>query len=860
MTQTIDHAFKISSKKGVAFNNTIETNLITNPHRGKVTFNYKNRPIGSNSGKNSFDSKNNHDKHSYINTEDHSKLIGIIKSIIDSQDLPPKKSVFKFDNTPEAALFNSKILAAYDFDYEKVLSKQKNTTIDYGSEFRHPSVLNKLLKFHKNNKRIESFLSHGTDTSLSPLDEETLKADCSANIERGNHTSSSKSKEDIEFVTETYKKEVEKGWMIPFTKESIAKMKNACVIPIGTVHQTTIDEKGNPKEKRRLTHDCSWEGPSSHSINNRINEELLEPLQYGRCIFRVLHNIQHMRFNNPTKRILMTKHDLDSAYRRLHWHAKCALLCITIVNSIAYLLTRLCFGIASGPSEWCLISETIVDFASILIADSSWNPKKIFNPKKEISSEIEYLDDSIPLKTTKEILFKVPTTDSYIDGYIDDMITIIIALNHLIYKAIQVIPLLCLVFFRPVHDNEPLERTDILSTKKLIAEGKLSEVKTFLGWTINTRSMRVYLPSLKALNWIKEIDDSLHSKKLGFKKLEKLIGKLNHAAFIIPFSRYFLNRIRYQMHLAKKFGPQKLSGGSREDLVLFKDLLAIMSTNGASIANITFSLPDYFCWSDACSYGMGGYNSAGQAWQWKLPSQYINKVSINLLEFVASVVTIILTLQGREKDSRIFAFTDNSSALGWLHKASFHPATQHKHDFVARELARFMVKNEFSIFSEHIKGEQNSVADTLSREFSLTKSELTSHITRLFPQQVSQNFTIIDIPQDLISWISSILDDSTTNAVSVSKHPKKKKHTLRNRPIFVQEQTLKTNSYQSSTIKKKSKSSAPSPLQSEETFLVKLKRKHCSPDQLKTHYDMFVRCSGLTDSAIRELTSQEIQL
>ena len=258
------------------------------------------------------------------------------------------------------------------------------------------------------------------------------------------------------------------------------------------------------------------------------------------------------------------------------------------------------------------------------------------------------------------------------------MLTIIVALDHLLQRAIQVIPLLCLVFFRPVHKNKPLDRTDIISSKKLLAEGCLSEVKNFLGWTINTRTMRVYLPKLKAMIWITEINEVLHNKSASYKKLEKLIGKLNHAAFITPFSRFFLNQIRHQMMLAKKFGSQKLSKNTKEDLILFKDLLAIMSTNKASIANITHSLPDYFCWSNACNHGIGVFNSMGQAWQWNIPKEYINKISINLLEFIASVVTIMLTLKDKKKDSKVFAFTDNSSALSaGFTKPAFiqHPST-----------------------------------------------------------------------------------------------------------------------------------------------------------------------------------------
>lgn len=143
------------------------------------------------------------------------------------------------------------------------------------------------------------------------------------------------------------------------------QIKNACVIPVGVVTQSSINKSGEQIKKMRLTHDCSWLGPSQNSVNSRIDENLLAPLQYGRCFYRVLHHIQNMRYRNQSTRILMAKHDLDSAYCRLHWHAKCALLCITIIANIAYLLTRLCFAISSGSSEWCLISKTLVDFAAI---------------------------------------------------------------------------------------------------------------------------------------------------------------------------------------------------------------------------------------------------------------------------------------------------------------------------------------------------------------------------------------------------------------------------------------------------------------------------------------------------------------
>ena len=133
-----------------------------------------------------------------------------------------------------------------------------------------------------------------------------------------------------------------------------------------------------------------------------------------------------------------------------------------------------------------------------------------------------------------------------------------------------------------------------------------------------------------------------------------------------------------------------------------------------------------FCWLDACEYGIGGYNNKGQAWQWKIPTHLRGKFSINLLEFLAAVVTIIVSLENAEKNTKIFALTDNSSALGWLFKASFHPKTRKQRNKIARYLANFILQKEHSLYSEHISGTDNNVDDSLSREFDFTKKELTT--------------------------------------------------------------------------------------------------------------------------------------
>ena len=92
-----------------------------------------------------------------------------------------------------------------------------------------------------------------------------------------------------------------------------------------------------------------------------------------------------------------------------------------------------------------------------------------------------------------------------------------------------------------------------------------------------------------------------------------------------------------------------------------------------SINNIVFVKPSVTLWSDACEYGIGGYSKNFLSWRWRIPDAWHGKLMLNLLEFLASAVTIYMTILQLGQGSHILAFTESSGALGWKHKASFDP-------------------------------------------------------------------------------------------------------------------------------------------------------------------------------------------
>ena len=100
-------------------------------------------------------------------------------------------------------------------------------------------------------------------------------------------------------------------------------------------------------------------------------KETLEPCFYGHCLLCILHMIHKMRLTHPQIIILLTKLDLDAAYRRIHVLAAMAVLTITIIKKIAYILLRLPFGVANGPANYSLVSESIFNLTNKILDDNT---------------------------------------------------------------------------------------------------------------------------------------------------------------------------------------------------------------------------------------------------------------------------------------------------------------------------------------------------------------------------------------------------------------------------------------------------------------------------------------------------------
>ena len=90
------------------------------------------------------------------------------------------------------------------------------------------------------------------------------------------------------------------------------------------------------------------------------------------------------------------------------------------------------------------------------------------------------------------------------------------------------------------------------------------------------------------------------------KDIETMIGRLNHAAYVVPNSRPFLGRLYRACERSKAVGSVKLSDSQVADLKLWA-LFLDDAARGISINRLVFRWPSRVIRVDACPELPGGF-------------------------------------------------------------------------------------------------------------------------------------------------------------------------------------------------------------------------------------------------------------
>ena len=697
----------------------------------------------------------------------------------------PKTPTVQFSCDAKSIEHNTETLRKCDWDLEKFFELHRGTTIDHGSEFRPTDQLQRVVGRHPNFPFLQKMLDTGFEYFLSrELTESERLQEFDLQFERGNHKSASHENEAV--AQGLLESDVKHGFALPIQAGRLRLVKGVHLQPGGMVEQFGLNADGSRKRKRRFTHDLSFSiSRNDASINGRVNMSHYPEMIYGWCFNRIMHYLAALRHHHPGQKIYISKFDFSDAYKRMSQSPRTCAATVVRFAEIAYIFLRMAFGGSPNPAAFSGFSETLTDVANEL-AMSRYHPSQGTSPTvKEIHATIrEVEDDNTEVAPAVLPALEVPIAGrtSNRDCFIDDIIDCHMGTDENLARAPHLVQMAVHVMSRPHagDEMEPVPRKPLLGPEKLEAEGRSAEVQIVLGWEIRTRTFEVRLPHDKYAAWASDVQTVRLGQRVLVQDLESLVGRLNHAASIIPLSRHFLNEIRNRCVRGPRRGNAqiRLSTEEKSDLELWESFLKIAYT-GISINLLVIRNPTRMAWSDSCPFGLGGYTLSGTAWRIRVPREapyYGDDAVNNVLEFLGMAISVLLLLkearEAGEKFPCLLVLGDNTSAISWLFRSGrvsksvrYYPTIKR----IARHVARCVTEGQAQLCSQHIAGAENQVADALSFEGScrhklnpLTKDcppndILTQRLHLYHSQLIPNGFKICQLPEEIESFALSVM-------------------------------------------------------------------------------------------------------
>ena len=248
----------------------------------------------------------------------------------------------------------------------------------------------------------------------------------------------------------------------------------------------------------------------------------------------------------------------------------------------------------------------------------------------------------------------------------------------------------------------------------------------------------------------------------------------------MPFVHHFLSRLRDLHRRSRNRRQIAIPDICLEDLELMRFFLN-RARAGVSLNQIAFREPNHVYRSDSCPAGLGGYSHLGWAWRFYIPAELQGRASNNLLEHIASIITVwIDILAGRlKKCDCCLSMTDSTTSEGWTRKTNFkedceEPIQATIRIEVARFYAKLLMEHEIKNYSQWFPGEENDVSDALSRDDDRSDDELTTILRTFVPSQVPDHFEIVQLPSEISSWLTSLLQRLPVKEQLLEKHTRTK--------------------------------------------------------------------------------------
>ena len=269
-----------------------------------------------------------------------------------------------------------------------------------------------------------------------------------------------------------------------------------------------------------------------------------------------------------------------------------------------------------------------------------------------------------------------------------------------------------------------------ISQKKLVAP---STKVVCLGILVNTEDCSVSIPGEK-LTSIKQMCVQW-SKKLTCtkKELQSLLGSLLYIAKCIKYARFFLNRMLSLLREHYSESIIELNQEFHKDLKWFNTFLSVY--NGVSFFQYPYTKAVHL---DACTTGLGAIYE-NQVYALQLPNSW-SQHNIAQLEMI-NILVALKVWHNQWAGQRVVINCDNQAVVAVLTNGRSRDVVLAKY---ARNIFMWLSTCNIDMKVVHIAGKKNSIADLLSRWFTVP-----NNVQKL--QQLVHPVTWIHTSQDLLA-------------------------------------------------------------------------------------------------------------
>ena len=593
---------------------------------------------------------------------------------------------------------------------------------------------------------------------------------CDAAVERGPHPTALTA-EAIELFAEDISYQEKAGFCQVFLWDELRRLqpKNLKISPVAVVPQ--VGRRG------RIILDLSFpvyqevDGVMT-IIQSSVNDttEIKAPTIPVKEIGKVLHRLLHfMKMTRAGKWILFSKLDISDGFWRLVVRTEDSFNFAFVLPQLPGQPTRIVvpsavqMGWVESPSYFCAVTETARDITQHLINTNASLPAHPIENLMAIPT--------VPLRA------RTDEPDSSIQVYVDDFVNATTQSTDETY-----VPKIRRASIHGIHSVFPeTATTKHANGKEPISESKLKKgdgnfdtTKEMIGFRFCGIKRTVCLPAAKAKRFIKETHTMLRRKRIPLKLLQTVVGKLRHAAVILPAARGFFTPINNIMNTTER--SITLNIDAKSALLDTCTLIHQLGNRPTHVNELIPDPPSHVAYHDAAAEGAGGVwfslidRMQPVVWRLEFPQDIANDVrsqdnptgslTNSDLELAAEIfaVGIIVETEPNIKHKTIGTLCDNSPTVSWIERMaskSIFPTAGR----LLRGLAYMLHSRQVGgVITVHVAGVDNVMADLASRpskamaKFAPTNTNLSdidflSSFNTEFPLPTNQEWNLAMVPE-----------------------------------------------------------------------------------------------------------------